>query len=808
MPKFPTRDDLGKPADMSAGGAVISGDQYGAGLIARGAKSLGQDLQAVGASWQAEREKEDQYTYMTKLSEFDLAQEKKLDDWKRNITPDGTGFTDTYRQSYDTDAKGFLETVPPHMRKRLEHSVGQLRTRQEKNAYDYELSTRDKFHFDDVQKRLTGLIDDASAAPERAADHKIRGLAILNASNNSEVVKRKLRTAYLNDVDEYTINALEQKYANDPEKLRQLREDVAKSRRIEPTASGKGRRFGADVETAIATAVKDTGVDETMLRTFIAIESGGRPNTTTGSYKGALQLSDAEFRKHGGQGDIYDPVENVRSGAIKIKAEAEDFRRKHGREPTPFDLYLVHQQGVAGSANHLANPDRPAWLNMLNTGEGRQKAAAKGQANAEKWARAAIWGNVPDDVKAKYGSVENMTSKDFVEMWRDKYSRMGGGKGAAPVGDVTEGSPAADGAETARSVAPIDPDDVIVEHDGPVPFGDLKPERRRAILTKLGNSVRGYAKKGAEGLIERLRMGQTVDDETFKKTISPLTGQQKVEAESKWVQAKTFAEATRGLSQISDAEMAAREKQIEERRQDMSEPIETVKARRLALDEVRKKYGEERKVRNKDPAEGVMTAPTVLRARRVARDQGIQPLTPEYFELVVPALVEAQRAYGATPGSEMIITEQVARTLLKLPRGEFNDSTEKDFIKALAAAGGRPARDGEPAQVGRFEKVYGKRYAAQAFEQALKLVTKSKTQEAGLGIAAKLVRGEPVTNRDFERLRMMENLSAVDKFWARPERGRGVTVTDPQFFLGRPEAEKLARPSLSLGTDGSIMVEK
>lgn len=186
----------------------------------------------------------------------------------------------------------------------------------------------------------------------------------------------------------------------------------------EPPKPAMGPRFAPDVDGVLSNAAKRHGIDEGLLRTFAKIESGGNPRNTTGSYKGLFQLSNQEFAKHGGSGNIYDPDANTNAAALKIKAHTADFSRKYGRDPTPADLYMIHQQGEGGYAAHTAAPDRPAWQSMYSTAEGRQKGPG--------WAKQAIWGNVPDDVKSKYGSVDNMTSRNFLDLWRDKVARIGG----------------------------------------------------------------------------------------------------------------------------------------------------------------------------------------------------------------------------------------------------------------------------------------------------------------------------------------------------------------------------------------------
>jgi hypothetical protein len=129
------------------------------------------------------------------------------------------------------------------------------------------------------------------------------------------------------------------------------------------------------------------------------------------------QLSDGEFRRYGGRGSIYDPQENARVAGLKLTDESNQVAAKLGRPLTPAEQYLVHQQGVGGAYQHLMHPDQPAWQSMYNTAEGQQKGIG--------WARRAIWGNVPDDIKAKFGSVDNITSGQFTNLWANKLaSRM------------------------------------------------------------------------------------------------------------------------------------------------------------------------------------------------------------------------------------------------------------------------------------------------------------------------------------------------------------------------------------------------
>lgn len=206
--------------------------------------------------------------------------------------------------------------------------------------------------------------------------------------------------------------------------------------------------FSPSIEAAIADASLRTGLPADTLRKFVRIESGGDPNNRTGSYRGLLQLSPQEFAKHGGQGDIFDPVQNLVAGAAKLKAESTGFAKQYGREPTASELYLMHQQGTGGAAAHWSNPDAPAWQNMASTAEGRSKG--------EDWAKQAIWGNVSDKLKAQFGSVDNITSRDFVSLWDQKVNGGASTPAATPVSVVSASivpSPAA-ALEPPATIAP------------------------------------------------------------------------------------------------------------------------------------------------------------------------------------------------------------------------------------------------------------------------------------------------------------------------------------------------------------------
>ncbi len=169
------------------------------------------------------------------------------------------------------------------------------------------------------------------------------------------------------------------------------------------------------------------GLDFNFMKAVARIESGFNPNQRTGSYIGLFQLSEYEFGKFG-SGQIRSPRDNAVAAAYKVITEGILFEWITQRKPDLSDLYLIHQQGWEGAAEHVSRPDRIAWKSMCATREGREKG--------EKWCRRAIWGNTLPVLKKEWKSVENVTSQAFVGMWRARVAEFYSKYMAAAAGRV------------------------------------------------------------------------------------------------------------------------------------------------------------------------------------------------------------------------------------------------------------------------------------------------------------------------------------------------------------------------------------
>lgn len=153
-------------------------------------------------------------------------------------------------------------------------------------------------------------------------------------------------------------------------------------------------------------------------RRLFQIESGGNPNAQTGSNRGLGQFGPSEERRYGiTPQNRTDPAVQMRAVTQEAMEQGKALTRVLGREPTPGELYLAHQQGLAGATAHLMNPDKPAWQSVSP------------YYGSDAVARKAIWGNIPDAQRGTAGfnkgmfpgGVDNLSSRDFAQGWINKF---------------------------------------------------------------------------------------------------------------------------------------------------------------------------------------------------------------------------------------------------------------------------------------------------------------------------------------------------------------------------------------------------
>ena len=188
------------------------------------------------------------------------------------------------------------------------------------------------------------------------------------------------------------------------------------------------------------------------------IESGGNPNAVTGSNRGLGQFSPDLEAKYG-LSDANRTDRDAQAQAVQRLGQdnAGYFQKTMGRAPSPAELYLMHQQGVAGGPALLkADPGKAAW------------EAIRPYYKNDAIAQQAITGNIPRG-HALYGrSPGDITAGDFTNMWLTKFG----------------GSPPATAAPAVADAAPAGPPTDLRPLTPPAPMAG--PESSGGVMNALG----------------------------------------------------------------------------------------------------------------------------------------------------------------------------------------------------------------------------------------------------------------------------------------------------------------------------------
>lgn len=184
--------------------------------------------------------------------------------------------------------------------------------------------------------------------------------------------------------------------------------------------------------TEISAAAKKYGLDERAMLTMAYIESKGDPNASNASgAKGIYQFMPGtaqQYKLH----NPFNQAANIDAGMRLTRDSINYFKKKVGREPQPFEMYLMHQQGQGGAAAIAA-------------------AAAKG-------------GAVPSNIQRNMNSnpprkgAVNLSAAQFLQMWKQRYDESdmavhgaGGGNAVAS----TTGSTLTQAAASSKGLAPV-----------------------------------------------------------------------------------------------------------------------------------------------------------------------------------------------------------------------------------------------------------------------------------------------------------------------------------------------------------------
>jgi hypothetical protein len=165
------------------------------------------------------------------------------------------------------------------------------------------------------------------------------------------------------------------------------------------------------VADIIRRKAKEHGVDPTLALAFAQIESGLNPGAVSpsGGHRGLYQFSGDWWSRYGNGKAINDPEANADAFMRYYKDSLSPAVKKAlGRDATPGELYLAHQQGLAGGPALLQGGDQPAADALA--------VAYGGGPEGLRRATAAIKAN---------GGDPNAPASQFANMWNQRVAAAG-----------------------------------------------------------------------------------------------------------------------------------------------------------------------------------------------------------------------------------------------------------------------------------------------------------------------------------------------------------------------------------------------
>ncbi|MBN9471664.1 MAG: phage tail length tape measure family protein [Bosea sp.] len=182
-----------------------------------------------------------------------------------------------------------------------------------------------------------------------------------------------------------------------------------------------GIRPSSEMSAMLASTAGKYGIDPNQFATLARIESGFNPAATNGKHAGLFQFAPSTGLQYGlGGAARFDASASADAAARLWRDNAAALRPVLGRDAMGWETYVAHQQGIGGAKALFANPNMRATdaLNSLSYYRDRPGLAAQ-----------AITGN---------GGRADMTSTQFLDVWKQKFEAMGGSLDA-----VTKGGEAA-----------------------------------------------------------------------------------------------------------------------------------------------------------------------------------------------------------------------------------------------------------------------------------------------------------------------------------------------------------------------------
>lgn len=314
-----------------------SGDGFSA--PGRALASLGGELSQLATKFQNENSKIEEYNTNLALEKWTNEQAEAYQTELSSSAPDGSDFLPNRQKnlakSFETVKKGIRS--PEHQQK-ANMVFERTRGNQVINGMG------------DVSQRRKNYV---TTTTDLGIDRAVNTGQIQTEEQFNDyfetVVKPKIDTFITDPVER------EVQYASLGAKLGKAFLEKAPER-----ASPKKGSLAPGLGDAVRTAAERHGVSADYLARLAMVESGGGRNLASplSSARGPFQFIKSTAAKYG-----INPMDFAQSadGAARLARDNANYLRNNlGREPSPGELYLAHQQGAEGAVKLLSNPTASA----------------------------------------------------------------------------------------------------------------------------------------------------------------------------------------------------------------------------------------------------------------------------------------------------------------------------------------------------------------------------------------------------------------------------------------------------------------
>lgn len=316
---------------------------FGAG-IGQAVAGLGGAIAGLTARFAEREEKTERFGALRNFSEFESQAAQTLTEMQRNADPSGKDFARQAEDQYDKEMNNFLNTkVPAHLQEEFSYRATETKKSIVGNALKFQYQAGDAFFrqgvSDEYSKALTAVDPRTGGTPDQMEAYKVRMAETIDATDLSEAEKAELKR---------NVN-------------RGLEGAAYRAAVTTEGASGTRVKLPEGIGGIIDEAASRHGVDAATLRGIAWLESRGKAHAKNdkSSAGGLFQFIDDTAAAYGLK-DRFDPNQAADAGARLLADNKAGLTRALGREPTPGELYLAHQQGLGGATKLLANPDARA----------------------------------------------------------------------------------------------------------------------------------------------------------------------------------------------------------------------------------------------------------------------------------------------------------------------------------------------------------------------------------------------------------------------------------------------------------------